>query len=550
MGWQAVCEGQTVDFKSIRKIREGDKGIKNLAVSCVAFANSQGGKLIIGIEDNTHAPLPGQRISDNEYLNAIDRIKSNCCGLSLEAGPIQRNANGDEYFELNIFPSLKTFASTADGRFYIRIGDKCVPMHSEDFFRIASDKEAFQWEVSSSQQIPLSAVSSSKIASFAREIRESPRVSEHIKQMTDEEIIQNYNLSNDGVLTNLGILWIGEASWRSRLTYPLTVQYIVYDKSETKIRKLDWHDQLLNPKELLLDVERKAVELTYFFEFPDGLFRKQVHHYHPKVIRELLLNAFAHKSFVSSGDIMIEVYQDRLEITSPGALPLGVNKHNILHQRQRRNPHFIRIMHDLNLMEGEGSGYDLIYELNAVDVKHMPVVESDYNSVRVTQYSSIINPELLPLFAYVSEHYRLTQKNIIALGLVAQNEKVAATDLVKMLQLSENERMRHYVDSLVFQNILITRGVKKGTQYLVNPQLIRSAKLNIPTTLKTIEPHRLEALIEMDLRQYPESLKMDIAGRLPDVEVKDIQKTLYAMVKKGELVTSGGRANRRYSLKE
>lgn len=543
-----ISESLTIDFKSIRKIREGDKGFRELAVACVAFANAQGGTLYIGIEDKSHAPLPGQRISNKEYLNAIERIKSNCCGLALESDEIHADENGNEFFFIKVFPSLKTFASTGDGRFYIRVGDKCMPMHSEDIHRIAADKEAFQWELICTRKFPLSSVNHEKIVAFSNDIRQSPRVSDHIKQMTDNEIISNYNLVENGYLTNLGVLWLGDASQRSRISYPITVQYIVYDNLENKIRKIVWHDQLLNPKELLLDVEDKAVELTYSFEFPDGLFRKQVRHYHPKVVREYLLNAFAHKSFVTSGDIIIEVYQDRMEISNPGSLPLGVTKDNILHQRQRRNPHFIRIMHDLNLMEGEGSGYDLIYEINALDVKQNPLIENDFNSVRVTQYSNIQNQELLPLFSYVSSHYKLTQKNIIALGMIAQNEKIAATDLVVLLQLSEKGRMRHYVDNLVAQGIVITRGVKKGTQYLVNPQLMKNSKLNIVTTLKTIEPHRLEALIEMDLKQHPNSSKSEIAERLPDVDIKDIQKKLYAMVKEKKLSTTGARGNRRYNI--
>lgn len=466
----------------------------------------------------------------------------------MEPGPIQTDDLGNEYFTLKVYPSLKNLASTADGKFYIRLSDQCIPLHDEDILRVASDKGAMQWEVISHEKFPLSSVPQETIAAFANDIRTSPRVSEHIRQMTDTEIISNYNLTTDGYLTNLGVLWLGNAQQRSRISYPITVQYIVYDEQENKIRKIDWHDQLLNPKELLLDVENKAIELTYSFEFPDGLFRKQVRHYHPKVIRELLLNAFAHKSFATSGDIMIEVYHNRIEISNPGGLPLGVTKDNILHQRQRRNPHFIRIMHDLNLMEGEGSGYDLIYELNSVDAKKMPIIENDYNSVRVTQYSTIINHDLLPLFSHVKNHYRLTQKNIIALGLVAQNEKIASTDLVKLLQLSDNDRMRHYVENLVSQGILITRGIKKGTQYLVNPRLLQNAKLNIPTTLKTIEPHRLEALIEMDLQTHPQSSKKEISQRLPDVDIKDIQRKLYAMVKAGKLSTLGAKGNRRYML--
>jgi ATP-dependent DNA helicase RecG len=541
-------ENQTLDYKSIRKL-DTDKGIKDLAISCVSFANAQGGNLYVGFEDKTRQPLPNQKISEEQHNEAIKRLKSNCYNVSMESSGVQTDADGNQYFIIKVLPSLKSFASTADGRFYIRIADQCVPMRSEDFQRIAFDKETFQWELVRTQ-FKASEVTTEALASFCQSIRSSKRVSSHILQMSDEEIISYYNLVDENYLTNLGVLWLGNAQQRSRILYPITVQYIVYNELEQKVRKVDWHDNLLNPKDLLLDIERQAIELTYSYEIPNGLFRKQIRHYHPHIVRELLLNAFAHKSFTISGDIMIQVYPDRMEISNPGSLPLGVTKDNILHQRVRRNPHFIRIMHDLELMEGEGSGYDLIYELDAIDVKQMPIVESDFNNVTVTQYSAILSEDLLRLIDFVTTNFqgKLKQKNLIALGLIARNEKMYSTDLTKALQLTDNDKLRHYVSTLTSLGIIQTRGVKKGMQYLVNPQVIRNARLNLQTTLKTIEPYRLQALIEADLTNHPQSSISEIASRLPDVDRKDIQRLIYKMVEDKQLVVQGARTNRRYSI--
>lgn len=543
-----LYENQKLDFKSIRKI-ETDKGIKDLAISCVSFANAEGGDLYIGFEDKTKAPLPNQRISEETLNEAVKKLKSNCYNVALQSSAVLKDENGDEYFVISVAPSLKSFASTSDGRYYIRVADQCVPMRSEDFQRVAYEKQSYLWELVNTD-FKVSDVPTEKISSLCGDLRASDRVSFHIKQMSDEEILTNYNLVENGRLTNLGALWLGNAQQRSRILYPITVQYIVYDNLENKVRKLDWHDNSLNPKDLLLEIEKQAIELTYSFEVPNGLFRKQIRHYQPKVIRELLLNAFAHKSFTIFGDIIIGVYPDRLEISSPGSLPLGVTKDNILHQKIRRNPHMIRIMHDLGLMEGEGSGYDLIYELNAIDVKRPPLLVSDYNNVNVIQYSEILNKELLPLFDYINQNYpMLKQKNLIALGIISQHEKINATDLVKQLQLSENVRLRPYVEMLTELGIVITRGVKKGTQYLINPKLMQAAKVNLPTTLKTIEPHRLKALIEEDLKKYPDSSLSEIASRLPDIDRADLQKQIYAMSRREELKTTGARTNRRYSVK-
>ena len=45
------CEKQTTEYKSLLKIRTGDKGFKDLSVTCVALANAQGGRIFIGYDD-------------------------------------------------------------------------------------------------------------------------------------------------------------------------------------------------------------------------------------------------------------------------------------------------------------------------------------------------------------------------------------------------------------------------------------------------------------------------------------------------------------------
>ena len=54
-------EKQTTEYKSLQKIRTGDKGFRDLAVTCVALANAQGGKIFIGYDDNKKKPLPEQK---------------------------------------------------------------------------------------------------------------------------------------------------------------------------------------------------------------------------------------------------------------------------------------------------------------------------------------------------------------------------------------------------------------------------------------------------------------------------------------------------------
>lgn len=541
-------ESNTIDYKSLRKIQQGDNGFKDLAISVVSFANSQGGKLTIGIEDKNKAPLPDQKISVEDINKTLNRLRSLTFNVGLMASDILEHLEGGQYFEIIVLPSAKAIATTSDGKIFLRVGDQCHAARSEDIVRIASEKDAFQWELQL-RNVSVNDVSRHNITRFAQDIRQSTRVKDSVRQLSDDEIIEHYNLVQNGLLTNLGVLWLGNAQHRSRLAYPLTVQYIVYNELEEKVRKIDWHDYALNPKELLQEIEKEAIELTYYHDFKDGLFqRKPIRFYHEKVIRELLINAFAHKSYTISGDIFIKVFTDRLEVKNPGGLLLGITRDNILHKTARRNPHLIKIFHDLNLMEGEGSGYDLLYEISSRNAKPFPIIESEYDSVNVIQESKILDEETVALLEYVSAHYQLNQREFIALGVISRNLKISTTQLYKQLQLPEEERLRSYVTRLIDQGLIISRGFKKGTEYLINPQLIANAKLNVKASLKVIEQHILKALIIEELRLRPESSIDEIHKRFGEIERKDIQKAVYELVKEDELEPIGGKTYRKYTL--
>lgn len=541
------CEKQTTEYKSLLKIRTGDKGFKDLSVTCVALANAQGGRIFIGYDDKKKAPLPEQHVTPDEVNEAVTKLRSLCFNVGLVASEICTDDTGSQYFIVSVSPSMHSVATTSDGRIYIRVADKCEPVRSEDLQRLGEEKGAYQWELVRTKYL-LDGVALDALRQLANDIRKSSRVRQHVKQMDDAELAENYHLVDEGYLTNLGVLWLGTAKQRSSICYPATVQYIVYDVLERKVRKEEWHDNRLNPKELLLDIEQKAVELTYSYEFPNGLFRKQIRHYHPKLVRELLVNALAHKSYTISSDIMIKVFSDRLEISNPGGLPLGITKDNILHAKHRRNPNMIELLSALEMMEGEGSGYDLIYELNAMEAKNPPMIESSYNEVTVIQNAEIIDTELLPLLDFVLQNYQLTQKAFTAFGIIAREKKVFSTRLSAILQLQEEDRLRSYTDKLLKDNIIGRNGVKKGTQFFVNPQLIKNAKVNLKTTLKTVEPYVLRTLIMEDLRAHPKSKISEIAGRLPEIDLQELRKMIYSMVDV-ELITEGARTDRRYALK-
>ncbi len=202
-------------------------------------------------------------------------------------------------------------------------------------------------------------------------------------------------------------------------------------------------------------------------------------------------------------------------------------------------------------MEGEGSGYDLMYKTQLSLGKTLPKVDEGDDSVSVTVERKIVSEEASRIYDYMQFAYpdiMDSQNAVIAFGIILQEEIVSSSELSRKLQLPETDRLRSYVDTLCSRGIVLTRGRGKGTKYYVNPDIISNSKANIPTTLKTIEPYRLRELILQDLRYHPKSLISEMSVRLPDIPFTELRKNVRKMAAEGILKYEGGRKYRYYSL--
>ena len=537
------------DKKSIKLVTGKTSNFGELAKDCVAFANTYGGYLAIGIEDGYEVPDAHQIIPETLPEKVIKRVNELTINVSLHS-EIVTAENGGQYLKLHVFPSQTAIASTSKGVYLIRDHDSTRALRPEELSRLISDKPAYCWETKVSLRIKWQNADQRKLDNFIANIRNSDRVSEFVKEKNEVELLAYYQMIDDEEwLTNLGVLWIGKTEQRARLLYSPIVQYIKYDEEENKVQKKMWDDYSLNPQELLENIWISIPDWKESYEVSDGLWRREIAAYDEKVVRELICNAIVHRPYTTRGDIFIKVYNDRMTITNPGVLPVGVTVNNILQKTQKRNIHLAKVFYDLHLMEAEGSGFDLMYETLLMAGKNKPIVVEGDDFVEVSVYRKIITKDAARLSDYISTHYRLKRKSIIALGIILQKRSLYASELTNELQLTEQDRLRSYVEPLLTNDIINSKGVGKGTKYEISPLFLNKSKFQSPTTLKTIEPYRLKALILEDLRFYPNSSIAEMANRLPDVEYNDLEKMVRKMAQEGEIVPIGGRKYRKYSVK-
>jgi ATP-dependent DNA helicase RecG len=539
-------EGQLLDRKSLRAISGRTANWDEIAKDCIAFANATGGRLQVGIENDQSQPPTGQQIPPELPDTLRRRISEKTVNVVVLVD-IVTTPSGGQYLDLVISRSVAV-ASTTDGRYFIRVADQSKPVTGDDVMRLASERSAVPWESQITLKISRNDVDITKQNRLIQGFRASDRVKDFVKEKTDTELIDHYQLTQGNFLTNLGVLCIGHAYHRSLLATAPAVQFIKYDELGQKVNKLAWDDHTLSPIELIETIWQQVPDFREHYELPEGLYRQNIPAFDEIVIRELLVNAFVHRPYTQRGDIFLNLSPDRLEVVNPGLLPMGVTPNNILHTTVRRNEHLARIFHDLKLMEREGSGFDKIFEVLLSQGRPAPEVKEIHDRVVVTVRRRISKPEVIDFIASADQTYHLTQRERIALGLLVQQDSLAARELVAMLELSGPDSLGPWLKRLLAWQIVGSTGRTKAARYFVDAGLMRSLKFTGVTTLKRIEPHRLVALILEDLKRYPGSAISDVHQRIgKEIHQKQVKRGIDELVGRGIVRFEGDKRWRRYS---
>jgi ATP-dependent DNA helicase RecG len=150
-----------------------------------------------------------------------------------------------------------------------------------------------------------------------------------------------------------------------------------------------------------------------------------------------------------------------------------------------------------------------------------------------------------------SSDFNLKQKEIISLGLLAQQQSYSATEVSKILNQSEEQGLRNWLGRLVELELIVKAGKGKGTQYSVNPEFIRKIDFKGKTNLKNIEDYRLEELIFKDISAYPKSGFSDIHKRIgEEINQYKVKRMLKNMVERDILGITGETRGMKYHLKQ
>lgn len=360
-----------------------------------AFANAEGGTIVIGISDKTKE-IEGLRICDDTKINDfINAPKSGCKPMpsyDVEFLNIV-NSSGieDRLLLLHIHSSIDQIIRTVNDSTYLRIGDRTRELKGDDLRNLEYSKSTRHYEDECNMDAQLSDLDSELITEYKKLLG--------AENLSTEQVLQarGFLKNKDGksYLTNAAVLLFAK---NIAQFYPnCRIRFIRYegDSAQVGVNINIVKDVNIECPILRIIGEARQFISTQLREFTalnskTGKFQI-VPEYPEFAWLEGIVNAVTHREYGMSGNyISVIMYDDRLEIKSPGKLPNIVTIDNIKETRYSRNPRIARVLTDFGWVRELNEGVKRIYLDMAGFFLEEPIYTEPEQSVKLTLKNNYI----------------------------------------------------------------------------------------------------------------------------------------------------------------
>ncbi len=329
-----------MDFK-----RSVPSKVRDIAEEICSFANTVGGYVLIGVDNDNQ--IVGVKI-DNNKRSAIQDVIGDISPM-LHYNMYHVDVDGKDVWVIEV-PSGKNKPYFFSGVTYIREGANCQKLTNVDEIR-----EAFQ----KNDRIYFDAIPLPRV-DLRKELdedsfREFRQASGFGMDVCNEQILENlqvYDENND--VKSGGVLFF--AKHPENVYFHAVIRCVLF-KGTDKVYILDdktFGGPLLQQYNNAIEWLKSKLQVSYEIEGTGP--RKETWEIPLNVFKESIINALSHRDYYEQGaSIMIELYDDRVEITNPGDL-LPVVAKNFGRKSMSRNPLIFSLFTCMHLVEHIGSG--------------------------------------------------------------------------------------------------------------------------------------------------------------------------------------------------
>lgn len=542
-------ESIIVEFKSDRK---GGYSDKDLVEAIVGMANTDGGELYLGVEDNGEITGLAKKHQDETGLAAM--VMNNIVPPLFVGAEI---INEEEKNAMKIsIPKSRAIVATLQGKMLRRRlksnGEpETVPMYPYEITTRLSDLSLLDFSFQTINNATLDDFDSNEIVRLRNLIKRS-NGDTTLLDLDDEELEKALCLvrEDNGVVipTVTGLLLLGKEDKLKE--YIPTAKSVFQVLEGTNVRK---NEEFSKPLLAVLElIETNFNAWNPEHEIEDGLLRMNAPEFSQKAFREALVNAFCHRDYTMLGSVRVAIDDDGLIISNPGGFIEGVTIENLLTvEPHGRNKTLADALKRIGLAEKTGRGIDRIFEGSILFGRPWP----DYSESTNTMVKLFIQ-RAKPDFAFAKmisdEQNRIGKlmsiNSLLILSCISTERRITLKRIMELTHISEY-KAKSTVEKLVETGLVEASGHNKNRFYLLSEKVYRTTHNTIGYVRQTdIDEVRYEELIMKLARKREDGIARKDVCELLNVSKDQAYRLLKKLVDKNELKLIGSGNTTRYII--
>lgn len=459
-----ILNGENKNIEYKRELpSKSEKYIKSL----VAFANTAGGKLIIGIEDETREVVG---VEESEVFSMIDAI-TNAISDTVEPQIVPNitcsTINKKCVIIVEIYPGnhrpyyIKSLGKEQGT--YIRIAGSTRHVDSVQLkeLELQGMNQSFDETILVGREVDIEAAQ--KLCSDIKKyIVEATEGKIEVKEITIT------NLENWGIIKRVENTLVPTVAFDLLTTNSnrfAKVQCALFKGTNRSvfIDKREFGGSLYTQIEEAYQFVLKHINLGAQI---NGLIRKDVYELPVKAIREAIVNAITHRNYMDNSCVQVCVYDDRVEITSPGMLFGGLTLEMIMSGSSKiRNTGIAEIFSRMRIVEGWGTGIQRMLDGCEEYNIQPPRFTEIGDSFRVEFFRNRTNVQE-NVHVNVQEKTIMSKKKLI-FDLIAENPEISNREISEILDCSSKTVYR-YIRELKSEGTIERIGSDKQGYWKIN----------------------------------------------------------------------------------
>lgn len=494
---------------------------------CVAFANHRGGMVVVGVSKRRPHAVLGTRWDQESEERVQEAVRATQPPLNIEVST--SSVEGVRVAILRVPPAQHGWVQTSDGRVLVRSGPTNRALIGMELLRFLRARST---EPVEDERVTGATVEDLDRAILRRYLR--ARLPAH--KGTVAAALRDLGWTDaKGHVRLAALLVFGKLPQRDNRRFGIDI--LRFEGSLGATAVLRSRDELRGPIPVLVeDADRAIYEEMRRDAVVRGLVREEMPEYPPIVVREALLNAVAHRDYSARGSaVQVRMYDDALEIESPGTLPGYVTIETLRESQYSRNERVMDALHRLGLVEEAGQGIDRMFTEMEDALLDPPEFEEREASFVVRLRGTTLFTAEDRVWVGQFSTLDLSSAAKMALVYVRRHGSIQNEDLRKLRGL-DRDASRGVLQDLVTRGLLERIGERRGSRYVLGAVARKAQSLSSNQQLRIILSHA---------RRQGVIVNADVRGLL-DVDRPTARRLLYDLVAQGLLDPVGERRGRRY----